>query len=131
MPPGPENPLGDYWLGLSIPEYGIHGTDFPWSVGRLVTHGCIRLYPEDIEKLFNMVPLKTPVEIVYEPVKLGMKQGRLYAEAHPDVYNKIANYNEYGWEKIKAAGWNGGINEAAFQKVLEEKNGLPVDVTQD
>jgi L,D-transpeptidase ErfK/SrfK len=131
MPPGPDNPLGDYWLGLSISGYGIHGTNFPWAIGRLVTHGCIRLYPEDIEKLFNMVPVKTPVEIVYEPVKLGLKQGRLYAEVHPDIYNKIPNFNDYGWKKIESAGWNGKVNATVFQKVLEEKNGLPVDVTQD
>jgi L,D-transpeptidase ErfK/SrfK len=73
IPPGPENPLGSHWLGLSISGYGIHGTNFPWAVGRLVTHGCIRLYPEDILHLYPVVPIRTPVEIIYEPVKIGFK----------------------------------------------------------
>jgi L,D-transpeptidase ErfK/SrfK len=51
IPPGPDNPLGSHWMGLSIKGYGIHGTNFPWAVGRLVSHGCIRLYPEDIVRL--------------------------------------------------------------------------------
>ena len=51
LPPGPNNPLGDFWMGLGNTAYGIHGTDFPWSIGRAVTRGCIRMYPEDIDCL--------------------------------------------------------------------------------
>jgi L,D-transpeptidase ErfK/SrfK len=78
MPPGPDNPLGAYRLRLSNFDVGIHGTNIPWGVGRLVSHGCIRLYPEDIEELFNIVKVGTPVEIIYEPIKIGFKEGHVF-----------------------------------------------------
>lgn len=131
MAPGPDNPLGDYWLGLSFSGYGIHGTNFPWAVGRLVTHGCIRLYPEDIKILFPMVPIKTPVELIYEPVKVGFKQGSIFMEVHPDIYNKIGDLVEYGKNKIKTLGLMEKVNEDLMLKTLEEKQGIPVDITQN
>ncbi len=131
MPPGPDNPLGDYWLGLSFSGYGIHGTNFPWAIGRLVTHGCIRLYPEDIEKFFPMVPIKTPVELIYEPVKVGWKQGRVFMEVHPDIYNKKGDLIQYGQNKIKSLGLQEKVDEALMIKTLEEKQGIPVDIHLD
>ena len=131
MPPGPDNPLGDYWLGLSFSGYGIHGTNFPWAVGRLVTHGCIRLYPEDIKVLFSMVPIKTPVELIYEPVKVGFKQGRIFMEVHPDIYGKIPKFTEYGIKKISSLGLAAMVNDDLMRKALEEKQGIPVDITQN
>jgi L,D-transpeptidase ErfK/SrfK len=86
VPPGPENPLGEYWLGLSIPGYGIHGTIAPSSIGQFRSHGCIRLHPDDIRSLFSLVAVGTPGELVYEPVKVALSAGRAYLEAHPDVY---------------------------------------------
>ena len=62
VPPGPDKPLGDYRIRLSIETYAIHGTNDPWTVGRLTTHGCIRLYPEDIADLFQLVAPGTPGE---------------------------------------------------------------------
>jgi L,D-transpeptidase ErfK/SrfK len=131
MPPGPDNPLGDYFMGLSFSGYGVHGTNFPWAVGRLVTHGCIRLYPEDIEKLFAMVPLKTPVEMIYEPVKIGWRNGRIFMEVHPDIYQKIPNLIEYGIDKIKSANLTEKVDQELMQKVLDEKKGIPVDITKN
>jgi L,D-transpeptidase ErfK/SrfK len=131
MPPGPENPLGDHWLGLSIPGYGIHGTNFPWAVGRLVTHGCIRLYPEDIERLFSTVPVKTPVEMIYEPVKIGFQQGRIYAEVHPDIYGKIPDLVDYGLKKVKNEKWADRIDLEQFTKALRETKGLTIDITKN
>jgi L,D-transpeptidase ErfK/SrfK len=131
MPPGPDNPLGDYWMGLSFSGYGVHGTNFPWAIGRLVTHGCIRLYPEDIKKLFFMVPIKTPVELIYEPVKIGFKQGRIFVEVHPDTYQKISDLTEYGMNKIKSMGLFQKVNPDLLSKALEEKQGIPVDITQN
>ena len=76
---GDDNPIGKYWLGFLPRGYGIHGTDNPWSVGRILSNGCIRLYPEDIERLFPDVPKGTVVEIIYEPVKFGFRgQGHLH-----------------------------------------------------
>ena len=82
VPPGPDNPLGDYALYLSLPGYLLHGTNKPWGVGMRVSHGCIRLYPEDIERLYPRVPVATPVRIINQPYKLGWIDGRLYIEAH-------------------------------------------------
>ena len=80
--PGPDNPLGDYALYLGMPGYLLHGTNKPWGVGMRVSHGCIRLYPEDIQALFPRVPVGTPVRIINEPYKLGWDGGQLYLEAH-------------------------------------------------
>jgi L,D-transpeptidase ErfK/SrfK len=82
VPPGPDNPLGEYALRLGLPGYLIHGTNKPSGVGMRVTHGCIRLFPEDIEALFSMIPPGTPVQIVNQPFKLGWGEEGLYMEAH-------------------------------------------------
>lgn len=82
IPPGPENPLGSHWMRLSKTSYGIHGTNNPWAVGRKVTHGCIRLYPEDIAFLFPRVSPNTPVEITYKHAKVGLKGGNPYFQIY-------------------------------------------------
>lgn len=82
VPPGPDNPLGTRAMRLSNPSYLIHGTHRPYGVGLRVSSGCIRLYPEDIESLFSKVPLSTPVNIIYEPYKVGFQNNELYLEAH-------------------------------------------------
>lgn len=85
IPPGPENPLGDYALRLNLPGYLIHGTNRPYGVGMRVTHGCVRLLPEDIEALFQKVKVNTQVQIVNQPVKVGWLEGILYLEVHPPI----------------------------------------------
>lgn len=87
VPPGPDNPLGKYKMRLGIPggAYLIHGTNKPAGVGMEVTSGCMRLYPEDIETLFNMVPVGTPVTIVNQPYKWGWVDGELMIEVHPPL----------------------------------------------
>jgi L,D-transpeptidase ErfK/SrfK len=82
---GPDNPLGKYALRLTIPSYLIHGTNKQYGVGMQVTHGCIRMYPEHIERVFQAVPVGTPVRIVYEPVKVGWQGGQLFMEIHPPL----------------------------------------------
>lgn len=83
--PGPENPLGDFAIYLSMPGYLLHGTNKPFGVGMRVSHGCIRLYPEDIASLFEQVAADTPVRIINEPYKAGWLNDRLYVEAHPPL----------------------------------------------
>ena len=82
VPPGPDNPLGEYAMRLSIPGYLIHGTNKPSGLGMRVTHGCIRMFPEDIERLFQTVPIGTPVHIVNQPYKLAWSDTGFYVEAH-------------------------------------------------
>jgi L,D-transpeptidase ErfK/SrfK len=84
IPPGPDDPLGDYALRLGWNNYLIHGTNKPDSVGRNVSHGCLHLYPEDIERLFHEVPVGTPVRVVAQAVEAAWIDGRLYVEVHPD-----------------------------------------------
>ncbi len=85
VPPGPDNPLGAYAMRLSIPGYLIHGTNRPAGVGMRVTHGCIRMFPEHIERLFPNVPVNTVVEIINQPYKLGWSGDDLYLEVHPPL----------------------------------------------
>jgi L,D-transpeptidase ErfK/SrfK len=83
--PGPDNPLGKYALRLGLPEYLIHSTNKPYGVGMRVTHGCVRMYPEDIEGLFQDIPQGTQVQIVNQPIKLGRLGELLYIEIHPPL----------------------------------------------
>ena len=85
VPPGPDNPLGDYAMRLSVPGYLIHGTNKPSGLGMRVTHGCIRMFPEDIEGLFETVPIGTPVHIVNQPYKLAWGENGFFVEAHPPL----------------------------------------------
>lgn len=90
VPPGPDNPLGSHAIRLGLPGYLIHGTNRPSGVGMRVTHGCIRMFPEDIEALFKMVASGTPVRIVNQPFKLGWGDDGLYLEAHPPLEEQQA-----------------------------------------
>jgi L,D-transpeptidase ErfK/SrfK len=87
VPPGPQNPLGEYKMRLAVGDgtYEIHGTNNPVAVGLAVTHGCIRMYAEDIEALFKSVPIGTKVWLINEPVKLAYVNGKLLMEVHPPV----------------------------------------------
>jgi L,D-transpeptidase ErfK/SrfK len=85
VPPGADNPLGEYALQLALPDYLIHGSNKKYGVGMRVSHGCVRLYPDDIRQLFQRVPEATPVRIVNQPYKVGWQAGVLYLEAHPPL----------------------------------------------
>lgn len=87
VPPGPGNPLGEYFIGLSGSSCGIHGTNAPSSIYTFRTHGCVRLHPADAADLFSRVSIGAPVEIIYEPVLVARQaDGAVYLEANPDVY---------------------------------------------
>lgn len=81
--PGPDNPMGGYALYLGWAGYAIHGTNKPDSIGRRDSHGCIRLYPEDIEWLYRHVAPGTRVTVVDQPAKLTWSGDELYLEVHP------------------------------------------------
>jgi L,D-transpeptidase ErfK/SrfK len=86
VPAGPDNPLGAHAMRLALPgAYLIHGTNNPIAVGMAVTHGCIRMYPDDIAELFPLVKVGTPVYLINEPVKIAWVDGRLLLEVHPPV----------------------------------------------
>jgi lipoprotein-anchoring transpeptidase ErfK/SrfK len=89
IPPGPENPLGKFAIKTSIPGILIHSTTKPWSIYSFASHGCIRVYPDQMEEFFKEVTVNTPGEIIYKPVKLAItEEGRVFLEVHRDVYGK-------------------------------------------
>jgi len=130
MPPGDENPLGDFKLTLSWGDYGIHGTAMPLGVGRLVSHGCTRMYPEHIKKLFPMVPVGASVEYIYEPAKIGFRQGRIYLSVHEDVYFKIRSMILHVLNMLEQRGLADQVNMRKVMQAVEEQNALPLDITR-
>ncbi len=128
IPPGPDNPLGKYWIGLSLDGYGIHGTNFPWGVGRLVSHGCIRLYPEDISILFENVSVNTPVEIIYEPVKIGIRDNAIFMEVHPDIYKRISDIRSQTIRRLHELGMLRCVSVLKVMEALKSQSGVPVCV---
>lgn len=128
MPPGPKNPLGKYWLGLSAHHIGIHGTNFPWAVGRQVSRGCIRLYPEHIKRLYPEVTVGTRVRIIYEPVKVGILDRDLYIEVHPDADGITSDFEKYAREHLQELGDGCYVSDEKLEKALQDKNGVPVRI---
>ena len=94
VPPGPDNPLGAYVLKLEMPGYLIHGTNQPYGVGMRVSHGCVRLYPENIEILYSLVDIGEPVTILNEPYQMGRQDGALYFEAHEPLEDDLMSAEE-------------------------------------
>jgi L,D-transpeptidase ErfK/SrfK len=129
MPAGPDNPMGAFKLGLNWGDYGIHGCNLPWAVGRLVSHGCTRLYPEDIKKLFAMVPMGTKVEYIYEPAKVGFRHGRAFLSVHEDVYMKIRSMFLHVLNLLEAKALIGQVDMRKVLQAVEEQNGMPVDIS--
>ncbi|MGD9764608.1 MAG: L,D-transpeptidase family protein [Candidatus Binatia bacterium] len=125
----PDNPLGKYRLELTMPGYRIHGTDIPWGVGMQVSHGCVRLYPEDIEALFPIVPIGAPGEFLYQPVKIGARDGRIYAEVSPDIYRFLPDLYAEAQRLVAELGWQNWVDPAKLRTAVDTQNGIPTDIT--
>jgi len=127
----PENPLGRHRIELTLPMYGIHGTNIPWGVGMQVSHGCVRLYPEDIERLFPLVPVGAPGEFTYQPAKAGVRDGAVYLEAHSDIYGHApAPYRE-AIAALTRAGLADRVDEATLVRALQDQGGMPIRLTPE
>ena len=129
--PGPENPLGDYALRLGLPSYLIHGTNKPWGVGMRVSHGCIRLYPEDIAELFKLVGKGTRVHIVNQPYKVGIREDQIYLEAHPYLDEDRDRFADNLTSVVKMLIDITGdrpydVDWRLARRVVKERNGIPV-----
>ncbi len=131
LPPGPENPLGDYWIGLSVGNIGIHGTNFPWGVGRRVSHGCIRLYPEHAKQFFNEVETGTIVEILYEPVKVGVRGDLVFLEVHPDIYGRVPDMESHAWGLIKSGKVADAVDPEKVIRCINAAKGVPIRISRD
>ncbi len=143
VPAGPDNPLGTHALYLGWPTYLIHGTNEPYGIGRRVSRGCIRLYPEDIVALYDMVPDGTPVRVVNQPVKLGWSRGELYLEAHPtlvqgDQIESDGRFDREAEETLEVAARiiaEAGesidrIDWATVNDAIAGRSGVPVRITR-
>jgi L,D-transpeptidase ErfK/SrfK len=128
--PGPLNPLGEYALYLSKSGYLIHGTNKPASIGLRATNGCIRLYPEDVKKLYEHTPVKTPVLIVDQPYLLGQRDGVVYLEVHTPPEDLDADEFTRIYKKLRTLEKESGraIDWSKVKKALAEARGIPVPI---
>lgn len=130
VPPGPKNPLGKFAIETSLPGVLIHSTIWPGSVYRYMSHGCIRVLPEQMEQLYPMVDIKTKGEIIYEPVKLAVTDdGRVYLEVRTDVYKKHASVKEYVKKTIESRGVSDKIDWQKVDKLIKNETGIAEDIT--
>lgn len=132
-PPGPDNPLGLFAFRLGIPGYLIHSTQKTNGIGMRVSHGCMRMYPADIEKFFPMVKVGTSVNIVNQAIKVGWYHDTLYMEVYPEMEEMPATYEQRlnkALDLIQQA--NGGqmpvIKGSILKMALEKPMGIPVAV---
>ncbi len=133
VPPGPDNPLGKYALRLGISGYLMHGTNKEFGVGMQVSHGCVRLLPEDVEVLYEIVPVGTRVRIINQPVKVGWHGDELYLQVYPPMEEEGAQVGqqalrEKAIEAVDAALFERPtvLNRAALESALARPSGMPV-----
>lgn len=134
VPPGPDNPLGEYAIYLTMPGYLMHGTNKPLGVGMRVSHGCIRLYPDDVENLVKKVKKGTLVNIIKLPYKAGWLRGRLYLESHKPLAEE---YAERGLDLTRMVATvidahkhhEAAIDWEAAEQSARKHSGLPVPIT--
>ena len=127
VPHGPNNPLGSHALRLSRRDLLIHGTNRPWGIGRRSSHGCLRLYPEDIVRLYKMVPKGTRVTVINQPIKVCALGNRVFLEAH----RSVAGASSVG-QALHLLADKKLLIRTDFVKVvqaMEELKGIPVDIT--
>jgi len=133
VPPGPDNPLGRYALRLGLSSFLIHSTNHPYSVGMRISHGCLRMYPEDIEDLFGKVAVGTSVRIINQPYKAGWQGGVLYLEAHPPLvesgYSADTNLTPMVTALTHVVSQH--LNDHAWQaaaRVASQESGIPTPI---
>ena len=130
VPPGPNNPLGAHWLGLSIAGVGVHGTNAPTSIYQAVTHGCIRLHADDVARVFGEVSVGTAGMAVYQPVLLAVDGDDVLLEAHRDIYHR-GPQDASGFVRALAreAGLFDRIDWTVAETVLQRREGVARVVT--
>lgn len=140
VPAGPDNPLGAYAMYLEGTQYRIHGTNKPWGVGRRASSGCIRMYAPEIDALFHHTSLQTTVHIISEPIKVAVKDGAVYLEAHPDEDMADAYENDYAMDfkmptdtlkmiLAKSGDLKDKLDWAKIRDVLLLRPGYPVKIS--
>jgi L,D-transpeptidase ErfK/SrfK len=125
---GPDNPLGSRWMRIGNSSYGIHGTNIRWSIGRESTHGCVRLYENEIQQLFERTSDGTRLEIIYQPYKWGRSGHQILLEAHPDRYDRIPDRLAAALSPIRELGLLDRIDIDRVWQVIHQSRGIPVVV---
>ena len=130
---GPDNPLGAHAMRLSRPRYLLHGTNKPYGVGMRVSHGCVRLYPEDIAELFGEVPVGTQVRVINQPYVAGWQDGQLYLEAHAPLAEDARRWQGSlaPMERVVQAAAGDAPEAVDWEKALQaaaEPRGIPVPI---
>ena len=126
--PGPDNPLGKHWLGLSIGGYGIHGTIAPASIYQFQTHGCIRAHPDDVAELFEEVSRGTPVIIVYRRLMLADIDGKIYLEVHRDIYKKEPDAQAQFDHLLRALNLESKVDRVLAADIIRERGGIAREI---
>ncbi len=129
VPPGPDNPLGGYWLQLSVKGYGIHGTNRPYGIGRRVSHGCMRLYPKDIKDLHDSIKSGIAVTIINKPVKTGLSEGNVYIEVHKSN-EEISDLVLLATMDLSRKNLLKIIDTGLFIQAIKDATGLPTVISK-
>lgn len=128
--PGPNNPLGRYALRTSLAEILIHETIWPTTVHQFRSHGCIRMLPEHIEQLFQLVTISTAGQIIYEPVKVAdTGDGRIFLEVHRDIYKMVNPLSDEVKKRIAARNLSDKVDWEKINTIINEKSGIAEDIT--
>ncbi|HMA16847.1 MAG TPA: L,D-transpeptidase family protein [Thermoanaerobaculia bacterium] len=123
--PGPANPLGKFWMGLTPGSCGIHATNAPASIYQFRSHGCIRLHSDDAADLFSRVTIGTPVEIVYERVLLARsEEGEIFLEVHPDIYGRAPDALNKARELAGRYALTSELDWDLVRKAVQEEEGI-------
>ena len=131
IPPGPTNPLGKYAMKTSLPGILIHSTTKPWSIYTYASHGCIRVFPQQMEELFKLVKPNTQGEIIYKPVKLAITDnGKILLEAHGDIYNKTKGLEAEAHALIRAQKLEDKVDWDKVKRVISRKAGIAEEITR-
>ncbi len=125
----PDNPLGRYRMELTLPTYAIHGTNKNWGVGMQVSHGCVRMYPTDIAALFPMVQVGAKGQFLYQPVKIGLRAGRVMIEVHEDIYGVMPWPFILAQDLLKEMGLDLQVDRDRLEAALEAATGIPTDIS--
>ncbi|MBT2969805.1 MAG: L,D-transpeptidase [gamma proteobacterium symbiont of Ctena orbiculata] len=131
VPPGPENPLGNRAIYLGMNGYLLHGTNKPYGVGMRVSHGCIRLYPENVERFFEEIEIGVPVRIVDKPFKAGWLKGELFIQVHPPLAEYVEQRGHNYTELVDAVISKLEQDERRpdwdqLYTIIEQKTGIPM-----
>jgi len=130
VPPGPDNPLGRYAIGTSIPSIVIHETIWHTSVYQFRSHGCIRVLPENMEMLFEKTNISMTGEIIYEPIKIATTpDNRIFLEIHKDIYGKLKDIKSETERIINERGVSDKISWQKVEVLIKEISGIAEDIT--